>query len=83
MDKQQKKIYARKGWYSLTIRKETALKVRELAKNKNLTVDELINELMKPTSKGGWSKCTICGVKIKAENMESHMKRAHPKSIRG
>lgn len=25
-----------KGWYSLTIRKETALKVRELAKNKDL-----------------------------------------------
>ena len=23
-----------KGWYSLTIRKETALKVRELSKNK-------------------------------------------------
>jgi len=41
-----------KGWYSLTIRKETALKVRELAKNKDLTVDELINELMKPTLKG-------------------------------
>jgi len=30
----------------------TALKGRELAKKKNLTVDELINMLMKPTSKG-------------------------------
>jgi hypothetical protein len=43
-----------KGWYSLTIRKETALNVRELAKYKKLTVDEHINELMKPTSKGVW-----------------------------
>ena len=48
-----------KGWYSLIIRKETVLKVRELAKNKGLTVDELINEFMKPPSKGVWSTCTL------------------------
>ena len=39
-----------KGWYSLTVRKETAVKVRELAKNKGLTVDEFMNELMRPAS---------------------------------
>ncbi len=72
-----------KGWYSLTIRKKTALKVRELAKNKNLTVDELINELMKLTSKGIWSTCTMCGVRVKAGNMVNHMSGVHPKSIRG
>ena len=72
-----------KGWYSLTIRKETALKVRKLAKNKNLTVDELINELMKPTSKGIWSTCTLCGVRVKARNRVNHMSRVHPKSISG
>ena len=71
-----------KGWYSLTIRKETALKVRELAKSKDLTVDELINELMKPTSKGVWSTCTLCGVRVKAGNMVNHMARVHPKTIR-
>jgi len=37
-----------KGWYSITVRKETAVRVRELARNKGLTVDEL----MRPTSKG-------------------------------
>ena len=47
-----------KGWYSLTIRKETVLKVREMAK-KGLMVDELINEFMKPPSKGVWSTCTL------------------------
>ena len=41
-----------KGWYSITVRKETALRVRELARNKGLTVDEPMNELMRPTSKG-------------------------------
>ena len=41
-----------KGWYSLTVRKETALRVRELARNRGLTVDGLINELMRPASKG-------------------------------
>jgi hypothetical protein len=82
MDKNGRISMPEKGWYSLTIRKETALKVRELAKNKNVTVDEFINELMKPTSKGVWSRCTICRVKMKTENMEKHVKRAHPKSIR-
>ena len=72
-----------KGWYSLTIRKETALRVRELAKNKGLTVDELINEFMKPVSYGIWSTCTLCGVRVKAGNMVKHMTRVHPKSIRG
>ena len=72
-----------KGWYSLTIRKETALKVRERAKNEGLTVDELINMLMRPTSKGDWSTCTLCGVRVKAGNMVNHMARVHPKTIRG
>ncbi len=72
-----------KGWYSLTIRKETALRGREMAKNKGLTVDELINEVMKPVSNGVWSTCTLCGVTVKAGNMVNHMSRVHPKSIRG
>ena len=71
-----------KGWYSFTIRKETALKVGELAKNKGLTVDELINEFMKPVSNGVWSTCTLCGVRVKAGNMVKHMVRVHPKTIR-
>ena len=54
-----------KGWYSLTIRKETALNVRELAKNKNLTVDERINELMKPTSKGACRRVPSEGSELK------------------
>ena len=41
-----------KSLYSLTVKKETALKVRELAKNRGLTVGEFINELMRPSSKG-------------------------------
>jgi hypothetical protein len=54
-----------KGWYSLTVRKETALRVRELAKNKGVTVDELINVFMKQASKGLWSTCTLCGARVK------------------
>ena len=34
-----------KGWYSLTVRRETAVRVRKLARDMDLTVDELINEL--------------------------------------
>ena len=34
------------GWYSLTVRANTARMVGELAKAKGLTVDEFLNELM-------------------------------------
>jgi len=70
-----------KGWYSLTIRKETALRVRELAKNSSLTVDELINELIKSASRGVRSTCNLCGTKVKAGNMARHMARVHPKTV--
>ena len=70
-----------KGWYSLTVRKETALRVRELARNKGLTVDELINGLMRPTSKGVWSTCTVCGARVKAGNLSGHMAKVHPKAV--
>jgi hypothetical protein len=70
-----------KGWYSLTVRRETAKKVRELAKVRDLTVDELINILMKPTSLTVWLKCGLCGVKVKAENMSKHMARVHPEMV--
>ena len=67
----------KRAWYSLTVRKETALRVRELARDKGLTVDEL----MRPTSKGVWSTCTVCGVRVKAGNVERHMARVHPKTV--
>jgi rubrerythrin len=70
-----------KGWYSLTVRRETVKRVRELAKVRDLTVDELINMLMKPTSGTVWMKCRMCGVKVKAENAPKHMARVHPETV--
>jgi hypothetical protein len=70
-----------KGWYSLTVRRETTVRVRELAKDMDLTVDELINELMKPTLKGVWSMCTVCGARIKAGNMAKHMAKVHSRVV--
>ena len=70
-----------KGWYSLTVRNETATRVRELARERSLTVDELLNELMGPSSKEGWSTCTVCGARIKAGNMARHMAKVHPRTI--
>jgi hypothetical protein len=70
-----------KGWYSLTVRKETALRVRELARDRGLTVDELINELMRPGSKGVWLTCKVCGVRVKAGNMAGHMAKIHPRTV--
>ena len=68
-----------KGWYSITVRKETALMIRSLAKEQGITVDIYINSLIteKP-SKIKWTTCNMCGVKLKAENLDAHMKQRHP-----
>ena len=55
-----------KGWYSLTVRKNTADKIRELAKNEDLTVDEYLNQLIEPkqtkkTPTTTLVKCKKCG----------------------
>jgi hypothetical protein len=71
-----------KGWYSFTVRKETAVRVREIAKNRGLTVDEFINELMRPASRGVWSTCTVCGARVKAGNLARHIAKVHPKAVR-
>ncbi|MFB0558293.1 MAG: hypothetical protein ACETVY_04165 [Candidatus Bathyarchaeia archaeon] len=70
-----------KGWYSLTVRKETAVRVRELAKDRGLTVDELVQELMGTASKGVWSTCVVCGARVKVGNMARHMARVHPGTV--
>jgi hypothetical protein len=67
-----------KGWYSLTVRKNTADKVRELAKNEDLTVDIYLNQLMdtkqnNTTPTSTLVKCKKCGAMVKHENMEKHM----------
>lgn len=64
-----------KGWYSLTVRANAARMISELAKAKGLTVDEFLNELV--ATSGGWLTCSVCGVKIKAENMANHMAKVH------
>jgi hypothetical protein len=43
--------------------------VREMAKSKGLTVDELLNELIG----GEWITCSLCEAKIKATNMSSQV----------
>jgi len=70
-----------KGWYFLTVRKETAVRAREIVKNRGLTVDELINTLLKPASKGVWSTRTVCGAGVKAGNLARHIAKVHPKTV--
>jgi len=67
-----------KGWYSLTVRLSTARMIRELAKDKELTVDELLNGMVSIQSKE-WLTCSLCGVKVRATNMSGHMAKMHPK----
>lgn len=68
-----------KGWSILTVREATAKRIKELAHSRGLTVDELINGLMNPSGKMGWSACQLCGAKIKSNNLREHMTKVHPK----
>ena len=65
-----------KGWYSLTVRLSTAKAIKELAKAKGMTVDGFLNELIATHKK--WLTCRLCGVKVKAVNLSSHMSKMHP-----
>ncbi len=68
-----------KGWYSLTVRLSTARMIRGLARDKGLTVDELLNELISMSPSKKWLTCSLCGVKVRATNMPKHMVKMHPK----
>ena len=72
-----------KGWYSLTVRKETAERIRAHSKEKGITVDVLLNQLidndLKRKSDKGFMVCSVCGMNVKAENLDKHMARVHPR----
>jgi len=68
-----------RGWSILTVREGTAKKAKETAHTRGLTMDELINELMNPSGKGGWSTCSLCGAKLKSKNLQEHMAKVHPR----
>ena len=68
-----------RGWSILTVREDTARRVKELAHSRGLTVEEFINELMSPSGKEGSSTCNPCGVKVKSRNLHEHVAKVHPK----
>jgi len=58
-----------RGRSILIVREGTARRVKETAHARGLTVDELTNELMNLSGKGGWSACSLCGTKLKSKNL--------------
>ena len=69
-----------KGGAILTVREDTAIRVKEEAHGMGLTIDEFINHLMDPDIKEEWSVCGICGAKVKSRNLHRHIVKTHPKS---
>jgi len=57
------------------------VRIREPARNRGLTVDEFINELMRPASKGVWSTCIVRGARVKDGNLAGHVAKVHPKTV--
>jgi hypothetical protein len=68
-----------RGWAILTVRETTAGRVKEVARRRGLTVDQLVNELLNPPSRSGWSICPTCKAKVKAGNLNEHLARIHPR----
>jgi len=68
-----------RGWSNLTVRQGTAGRVKDTAHARGLTVDELINEFLSPSGKGGWSTCSLCGAKVKSKNLQEHKAKVHPR----
>ncbi len=52
---------------------DAARRVREQARARGLTVDEVINELLTATSRDVWLTCSLLGARIKTGNMPKHM----------
>jgi len=75
-----------KGWTALTVREHVGIKIKELAKNQGLTVNDYLEQTIdilpeiKPNIDKKWVKCDLCGVRIKSRNMSGHMAKVHPKS---
>jgi hypothetical protein len=70
------------GWSVLTVREHTAKTIKKMAKDRGLTVDELVNELVNPaTARQEWSICKACGAKVKTVNLQEHMYKVHPKPL--
>ena len=67
-----------KGWSILTVRTATAKRVKELAHERGIPVDEYINTLMKLAAHSGWTVCNVCGAKVKSVNLPDHIAKVHP-----
>jgi hypothetical protein len=52
--------------------------IKEITHNRGLTVDELVNELIGPSSKAGRFTHSTCGAKIEAKDGREHMLKVHP-----
>ncbi|MCL4436873.1 MAG: hypothetical protein M1503_12670 [Thaumarchaeota archaeon] len=69
-----------RGWSVLTVREDTARRIKEMAKTKGWTVDEMIGHLIiNPKGKEGSATCEACSVKVKTSNINEHMNKVHPK----
>ena len=73
-----------KGWSNITVREATAKKIKQIAHDQHLTIDELLNKLIgnvhvsKSLPSSEWINCYLCGIRLKFKNLPDHLERAHP-----
>ena len=69
-----------KGWRVLTVKEDTADKIKQLSQERSVSIDRVINQLLNP-EKRGWVACEECGTRLKAENLREHTIRVHKKVL--
>lgn len=83
-----------KGWKNITVKEDTARRVKEIARSLGITVDELLNtflsasetllkkeiakEIRLQKKAAEWAICKVCGTRVKLRNLDEHMWKVHP-----
>jgi hypothetical protein len=67
-----------RGWSVLTVLEDTANRVKELARTRDLPVDEMVAELVSPARKERRSIREAFGLEVKSSNLHERIKKVHP-----
>ena len=69
-------------WASLTVRLDLYERLRSLAASRGATMDELLRQLVgsvEAERSEAWTRCPLCGARLKASRLERHLERVHPR----
>ena len=70
-----------RGWRAVTVRLDLYERLKAMAASRGATMDELLRQLLggvEAERSESWTRCPICGARLKASRLEGHLERVHP-----